>query len=106
MTAPLACSLTSSELRRRRDEVLKVMRSAQAEQVSLVNGYRLEFTTSGELLSDLAAFIDAERQCCTFLTFRLTVSPETRRTSLELTGPVGTREFLEAELGFGIAPNS
>ena len=38
--------------------------------------------------------IDAERRCCRFLRFRLTVEPDEGPMVLELTGPEGTRDFL------------
>jgi hypothetical protein len=41
--------------------------------------------------------VDAERQCCRFLRFSITVEPDEGPLFVELTGPPGTREFL-AEL--------
>ena len=43
-------------------------------------------------------FVDLERRCCAFLRFELTVEPGGGPVWLELTGPPGTREFLQAEL--------
>jgi hypothetical protein len=40
--------------------------------------------------------IDAERQCCTFRRFDLSVPPGGGHMSLKVTGPSGTREFLDA----------
>jgi hypothetical protein len=40
--------------------------------------------------------IQAERKCCQFLQFHLTVSAAGGPIALELTGPAGTREFLDA----------
>jgi hypothetical protein len=99
--SPLVCSLTSPELRRRRNDVLRLLRRSCREQRPLALGYQLGFETADGLLPDLATLIEAERQCCPFLTFHLTVEPNQGRTYLELTGPLGTREFLETELGVG-----
>ena len=40
--------------------------------------------------------IDAERQCCRFLRFALTIEGNPGPISLELTGPDGTQRFFEA----------
>ena len=40
--------------------------------------------------------IDAERQWCTFLRFALNVESNLGMIALELSGPEGTREFLQA----------
>jgi hypothetical protein len=40
--------------------------------------------------------VDAERQCCRFLRFVVTVDADEGPVSMDLTGPAGTREFLAA----------
>lgn len=99
LPAGLACSLTSPELRRRRDQVLELLRRHCREQRALANGYRLRFDGQDDVIGALATLIEAERACCPFLSFQLAVEPDRGPVYLELTGPVGTREFLEAELG-------
>ena len=100
---PIACSLAAPELRDRRREVLEFLRRHGREQRPLPSGYRLSFEQSDAVMASLAALIEAERACCPFLTFQLIVEPDHGLVSLELTGPAGTREFLEAELGLGPA---
>ena len=58
----------------------------------------LRFPAEAETLSLLATFVDLERRCCAFLRFELTVEPDGGPVWLELTGPPGAREFLQAEL--------
>ena len=65
----------------------------------MANGYRLRFDGRDNVLGALATLIEAERECCPFLSFQLDVEPDRGPVYLELTGPEGTREFLEAELG-------
>jgi hypothetical protein len=48
------------------------------------------------VLSQIAAAVDAERQCCRFLQFSITVEADGGPISLDLRGPSGTREFLGA----------
>ena len=46
----------------------------------------------------IAEMIDGERQCCRFLRFAVVLEANLGPVSLELTGPAGTRAFLEALL--------
>ena len=43
--------------------------------------------------------IDAERRCCRFLRFSVLVEADAGPIVVEITGPPGTREFLEALVG-------
>ena len=70
-----------------------VVRQARA-QVAIDGGYRLDFAASSDVLRALVEMIDAERQCCRFLRFHLTVEPDGQGVSLDVTGPPGTSEFL------------
>ena len=62
----------------------------------LPNGVRLQFSPSPGVLEAIASTIEAERQCCRFLRFELTVETDAGPISLLLTGPSGTAEFLSA----------
>jgi hypothetical protein len=50
------------------------------------------------VLAAVVATINAERQCCRFLRFVLTVEPDGGALWLDITGPPGTIAFLEALL--------
>jgi hypothetical protein len=95
---PVACSLTEAELVARRAGVLADVRRSQRESRWLPDGVALRFDAGPESLTMLATFIDLERQCCAFLRFRLMVEAGGGPIWLTLTGPPGTRAFLEAEL--------
>jgi hypothetical protein len=58
------------------------------------DGYRLQFAASSELLRAIVEMIDAERQCCRFLRFGLTVESGDEGVVLDVTGPAGTKAFL------------
>ena len=93
---PVACSLTPDAIRARRAELLPgLFRRAVATEL-LPNGVRLQFGPSTEVLEAIASTIEAERQCCRFLRFELTVEPDAGPIWLLLTGPDGTAEFLSA----------
>lgn len=101
---PVACALTSAELRERRTQVLALLQHRCEERLALPEGVRLQFAPAGETLAALATLIDAERQCCPFLDFELTVAADGGPVWLTLTGPAGTRAFLETELGILVVP--
>ena len=69
------------------------------EKTPLPDGYRFRFPASA--VEALARWIENERNCCPFLTFSLEVTPAGGAVWLRLSGPEGTREFLEAELPIG-----
>jgi hypothetical protein len=60
------------------------------------DGYRLTFRASSETLRAIADVVDAERQCCRWLRFHLTVEPDGGAMVLTLSGPDGARDFLDA----------
>jgi amino-acid N-acetyltransferase len=93
---PLVCTLQPGELNARAMELLPgLVRGARAV-TEVDGGYRLEFSASSEVLRAIADTIDAERQCCRFLRFQLVVEPDERAIVLDVTGPAGTKEFLDA----------
>jgi small multidrug resistance family-3 protein len=65
----------------------------------LPEGLRLRFAPTAETVATIARAVEAERHCCRFLRFGITVEPDGGPVFLELTGPVGTREFLGALRG-------
>lgn len=60
------------------------------------DGYEYRFDAAE--LPELARFIALERRCCPFLRFELEMAPPDHSPTLRLTGPEGTRAFLDAEL--------
>lgn len=93
---PVACSLGPDALAARRQGLLTQLIARAESRVELSDGVRLQFRPSSEVLGSILATIDAERQCCRFLRFTLTVAPDGGPLSLDLTGPPGTREFVSA----------
>ncbi len=66
------------------------------ERRELADGYAFRFAP--EWLERVMRFVRNERLCCPFLEFGITVSPVDGPVWLRLTGPQGTRAFLDAEL--------
>jgi hypothetical protein len=75
----------------------KVLRSAQARD-ELSDGFAFKFEASSDRLQQLAELIDAERQCCPFLTFVLQVPAHKNALVLEIKGPEGAKGLIRAEL--------
>jgi hypothetical protein len=65
------------------------------ERHDLPEGYRFKFGPESETLQRIAGAMAAERQCCRFLTFCLTADADGGSIWLDVTGPEGTRAFLD-----------
>jgi hypothetical protein len=97
---PIICTLTDEQLRERRAGSLDRLAATVVERRELENGIALRFEPSAETLTLIAEVIDAERQCCAFLGFTLTVDSANGPVWLELTGPPGTRDVVREILNF------
>lgn len=95
---PIVCSLDPSALAARRSGLLADLLRRAHSRAALTDGLRFSFEPSSATLDLIARTVDAERQCCRFLTFTLIVEPDLGRFVLDLTGPAGTREYLSALL--------
>jgi hypothetical protein len=96
MTLPIACSLSDRELAARGEELAATFLSRAAEQRKTESGYTFSFAADSDTLQMLVRLIDAERRCCKFLRFELTVEADAGPMTLAVTGPPGTPEFLES----------
>jgi hypothetical protein len=92
----VSCKLTTPELQERKMNVIAELKKLVLSRQELANGYRYTFDVSDEILDKLTTFIKTERMCCDFFTFQLTV--EENVATLTLTGPEGTKEFIEHEI--------
>jgi hypothetical protein len=95
---PIVCTLGPAALKARREGLLTRVVRLSRQTVKLREGYRFEFEPEAETLRAIADTIEAERHCCQFLRFRLTVEPGAGPMQFEVTGPDGTADFLEALL--------
>ena len=87
MELPIACNLTEAEMRERRQTMLDFVRAAALNVTSLPLGYAYRFEPTSEVLAYLSRFVDSERQCRQFLTFRIVVEAGNQPICLEVTGP-------------------
>lgn len=91
---PIACTLSPEALRTRREGLLSGLLQRAGGHELLAHGLRVHFDPGADSIAALAQVVDAERQCCRFLRFVITVEPDGGPVFLELSGPAGTREFL------------
>jgi hypothetical protein len=94
MDLPVVCTLTPDTMATRKANVLPGLVRRAEEKQDVADGIRFSFP-SDALLAILTT-VDAERQCCRFLRFDITVEPNGGPISVSLSGPPGTREFLAA----------
>jgi hypothetical protein len=95
---PIMCTLGPDALKARKTGLLADVARLSRETVKIAAGYRFEFAPAAETLRLLVDMIDAERQCCRFLRFALTVEPDAGSLRLDVTGPEGAQAFVEALL--------
>jgi hypothetical protein len=91
---PVACTLSDAELCEREVRILARFKSAVIATEELPDGYAFRMPGDDKWIAAVAELIAAERQCCRFLTFELTVAPNTGPVILRVTGPAGTKDFL------------
>jgi hypothetical protein len=91
---PIVCSLTPEALQARRLDLLSELLDLAEDRERLSEGLRPRFPAAAATLSAIARAVEAERHCCRFLRFAITVEPDNGSIVLELAGPPGTGEFL------------
>jgi hypothetical protein len=93
----LACEPTAltPEVRGEHFALIRQLFGKVEERADLSNGYAYRF--AADEIGSVVRFIDNERRCCPFLHFELSANGS-EPLWLRMTGPEGTREFLDAEL--------
>ena len=102
--SPLVCNMgvfTPTQRESHLQKTTELIQSVQRVQ-EVENGYEFKFANESRLILQVAEFISNERLCCPFLNFSLHIAPKRKPISLSLNGPIGTREFLRAELNGAI----
>ena len=89
---PIACALDQAQFAERKRLVEHLAKQA-IERQTLPNGVRLRFEPILGRAAELAKFVDMERSCCPFLTFRIDAKPG-EPISLELTGPIPAQPII------------
>jgi hypothetical protein len=95
---PIACSLTTGELRNREATLLALFRSAVLEIEELQEGFAVRLPGDGKSIRLTAELMVAERECCPFLTFEISALPNMGPVIVRVVGPAATKEFLRTIL--------
>lgn len=98
----LACvpdAIPASERDAHFARLTRLFTTAVRERRTLPDGYAYRF--DADVFDEIARWVSHERRCCPFLAFAIELAAADGAIWVRLTGPVGTREFLDAELGPG-----
>jgi len=95
----LTCTLTTEEIRHRKETVLASLKAQVVDRTELENGFAYRFAGSDAVVDELTEFIKTERACCSFFSFGLTIAGDKTYACLQLTGPPGAKEMIVQELG-------
>jgi hypothetical protein len=93
---PVVCTLAPATIATRKAALLPGLVERADRREETPSGMRLRLPA--DALAAVLETVDAERQCCRFLQFDITVEADSGPIWLELAGPAGTREFLSALL--------
>ena len=91
--------LDEAEITERHRTLLDLVRSAVLNVTSLPLGYAYRFQPTSEILPLLSRLVDLERQCCPFLTFKITAEAGNQPICLEVTGPDGAKALIAEFFG-------
>ena len=95
---PIACSLTTAELRDREAKFVAQFRSAVVEAEELQEGFTFRLAGDGTWITLVAELIVAQRECCPFLTFELAALPNKGPLMIRVIAPSGGKEFVKTVL--------
>ena len=91
---PVVCSLSAATREARKARLLPgLVDRAEARDTE---GDTIHLRFSADMFATITSVIEAERQCCRFLRFDVVVDPDEGPIHLTLSGPPGTRQFLES----------
>lgn len=91
---PIACTLTPPDFAAKREWLLPGLLAEASGREPIPGGFRWQFRPRPNLVQEAGSVIETEHQCCRFLRFRLLIEPGDGPVSLEVTGPIGTEDFL------------
>ena len=95
---PIACTLSAEALAERKATTFEQLFVAVQELQPLKSGYRFGFEASDQILQRIVGMITMERKCCRFMNFELHVPAAEGPVWLSISGPEGTKQFLESML--------
>lgn len=98
---PIACTLTEPQLRHRVESIRSGLAQRVEEKRELDDGYAYRLPLDEASVELVDAFVEKERECCGFASFESRRDETAQALWLEIRGPEGTKEFLQATLKMG-----
>lgn len=95
----IACKLSTEEFRTRLDDLRQTLPRHLIRVDNAGDRMTMSFPGNDEMVASLLEFIRFERQCCPFITFSLTVTPEPAHIELTLSGPPPVQAFIQQTFG-------
>ena len=92
---PIACTLSPEDLRARRGDLLPGLAERVVATERVDGGIRLQFAAEPDIVSTIAKVVEAERQCCAFLRFEISVPPAAGPVALTIIAPPEAQGVLE-----------
>ena len=94
------CNLKALTLeeRARQHELSQVIAQAKLETKELADGYAFRLQETKVSVTDLAEWVAAERKCCPFFDFEISLGREGGSLWLRLRGAEGVKDFIRHEL--------
>lgn len=101
MASSFRCDMNAIDPVQRKQHIATTVAvfAAVQEIRELPNGYAFRLQDDANTLLEAAEFIMRERLCCPFFGFGMEVEPEGGPVWLRLTGAVGIKPFIQAEVG-------
>lgn len=95
---PLVCRLSETEKDQRRPQVEELFVDQLRAYRETDDGFLFEFEASDANYEGIFEFVDAERKCCPFFQFEITVEPDGGPISLEIGGSDRVKRYVEQEM--------
>ncbi len=101
----MSCDMTAINKmeRERHGEIARSLLLVVQEIQELPDGYAFRLPVESSAVTMAAELISRERLCCPFLGFALVVKHELGPIWVQITGPIGVKQFLKAEFTIGEA---
>lgn len=94
----LVCNLSEAEKAKRRPKAEALFRDRLDSYRKTDDGYAFRFEPEDDVLERIFEFVDAERQCCPFFRFEVTVTPDGGPLELVIGGSEQIQSFLEEQM--------
>lgn len=92
----VAWTLSCSDFDKRKAKIISSFKPLIIEKTEAENGYVFKFKNDSTTVHKLFEFIKAEKECCSFLNFNITINED--YILLKLTGPKNTKQAIK-EIG-------